>query len=216
MNETVVLQGFDVSIYADAIEWSTVAASSVFRFAFLECARGMELGPYFPALWKSKPSDIACGSYQRLFSTTSGADQARIFIDAFSFAQLADGDLPPVIDVEPDPDGHRASPEDYLTAIGQWIDAIQKHFCRTPIIYTAPSFWNYLGSPAQFSSLPLWIADYAVSKPVIPQPWTTFAFWQYRQSAKVSGISKSVDLDLFSGDDSALNALVQRSLLKAP
>lgn len=211
-----MLRGFDISVFVSCVDWSTAIASTGARFAFLECARGMEIGPKFSDLWKARPASIKCGPYQRLFSAASGEDQAQAFMHALSTAGLLNTDIPPVLDVEADPDGRTATPDDYVALLSDWITVIQQQLGRQPIMYTNPSFWDYLGSPAQFGCLPLWIAHYKVAVPKVPGPWTTYAFWQYEQTANITGVDKAVDLDVFNGDEDALSRLIESSVLSNP
>lgn len=171
------------------------------------------MGPAFQNVWSQRVGQIRCGPYQRLFSTASGSEQAQVFIAAFSEPNvtLTDADLPPVLDAEPDPDGSIAPAQQYLAAMDQWIEAIQQHFKRRPIIYTNPSTWKYLGYPDRYKTLRLWIAHYGVPKPTVPKPWTSYTFWQYEQDTSVDGVSRSVDLDCFDGDATDLQSVIEQS-----
>ena len=110
MSSMGILLGFDVSIFVNRVDWPTVVASTDYRFAFVECARGTEVGPRFSATWDTKPASFKFGPYQRLFSTASGKEQAQMFSDTVAAAGLLQTNLPPVLDVEDDPDGMRAAP----------------------------------------------------------------------------------------------------------
>lgn len=213
------LQGVDLSIWVDCVNWSEIAQSTQLAFAFVECAHGIEIGRSFANIWGDRDSKIACGPFQRLFSTESGRDQANAFIEAFekNDLKLEDGDLPPVLDVEYDVDSRQNSEltgEQYIAMMDEWIEIIEGRFHRRPILYTGPSFWNgYLHSPGKFSTLPLWIAQYNVEEPDIPQPWTSYTFWQYAENASVRGCDKEVDRDHFAGNAADLTALIETSKL---
>lgn len=58
------------------------------------------------------------------------------------------------------------------------------------LVYTNPSFAD-AGNCAGLGSWHLWIADYGVPRPVVPQPWTAWAFWQYTASP--------LDTDAYNG-----------------
>ena len=60
------------------------------------------------------------------------------------------------------------------------------------------SFWNALATDA-FSTYPLWIAEYGVDQPKMPEGWTQWHFWQYSDSGQVNGVAGNVDLDVFNG-----------------
>lgn len=70
-----------------------------------------------------------------------------------------------------------------------------------PLIYTSSYDWNtYVsGNDYNFFKYPLWIAEWNVSVPVIPEPWASagkkFTIWQHSASGQVDGILGNVDLD---------------------
>ena len=85
---------------------------------------------------------------------------------------------------------------------------------KYPIIYTAPSVWRDLwkfsnGTHREFfKKCPLWIANYRIDTPDIPEPWTDWTFWQYKIETNQKIVedyglryweSKAIDLDYFNG-----------------
>jgi lysozyme len=48
------------------------------------------------------------------------------------------------------------------------------------------------------------VAEYEVAAPKLPSGWSTWKFWQSSQSGTVSGVTGSVDLDVFNGTAAAL------------
>jgi len=213
VTERQALCGFDISVFVDSIDWGAAIASTAARFAFIECVRGIEPGDYFNEVWKSRGVTLVCGPYQRIISTASGKEHAEVFIQTVTTAGYLSTDLPPVLDVEPDPNGNSAEPAVYIALMNDWTLAIQNRLHRRPIIYTDPSFWAYLGEPAQFGGFPLWIAHTNVPNPHVPHPWTHYDFWQYQQEVHIGGVSKPVDLDLFNGEATALEAVIESSLV---
>jgi lysozyme len=216
--ERSVLEGFDVSQWVVHVDWPAITAGSRFSFAFVECARGTDVGSDFRSVWCGRDSHLFCGPYHRLFSTATATDQIQAFLDAFAQDDVAleETDLPPVLDVEYDQDSHQLSdllPGSYTTMMKDWINAIQLKFKRRPIIYTGPSFWReYLGSPSDFHDLPLWIADYNVAEPDVPEPWSAYTFWQHAKDQVIAG-KLSADLDRFAGDADKLRGLIEASKL---
>jgi len=84
--------------------------------------------------------------------------------------------------------------------IGQFLTAAKAMTGLTPIVYSGPNWWNEcVGTATALSGYPLWIADYGVSSPAILPGWSTYAFWQYSDTATVSGITPAgkADLDQF-------------------
>ena len=79
------------------------------------------------------------------------------------------------------------------------------------VIYTGPSYWKEnvpVEAREYFKQYPLWIANYGVSKPAIPEPWQDWLFWQYTESGPglaFGAESKSIDLNYFNGDIEVFN-----------
>ena len=70
------------------------------------------------------------------------------------------GDLPPVIDVERDPNNKKppkSMPDDLLACLND----TEARFQTTPMIYTGSLFWTeVIGADARFKRFPFWIAFY--------------------------------------------------------
>jgi GH25 family lysozyme M1 (1,4-beta-N-acetylmuramidase) len=84
-------------------------------------------------------------------------------------------------------------------------------------LYTAPYYWKehttMLGISsadlAYFKQYALWIANYGVSAPTVPAPWTTWTFWQNTDNGDGTqfGVeSLNVDLNYFNGDANVFGA----------
>lgn len=200
-NQGVV--GIDVSHFQGTVDWRQVAAGSV-GFGFAKATDGTEfVDPMFARNRDGmRAAGIPCGAYHFFRASRDAASQARLFVDTASWQP---GDLPPVLDVELT-DG--AAPPDLADGIRTWLETVREAVACTPIIYTARSFWDANLSTG-FSGYPLWIAEYGVSRPVLPQGWNTWKFWQYSASGRVAGINGDVDLDRFAGSPSELKALTE-------
>src|SRR5206468_9439736 len=107
--------------------------------------------------------------------------------------QLADDDLPPVIDVEA-ADGQSAAM--IQANVQLWIDHVTAQIGRSPIVYTGRKFWRDSVGGADFTSYDLWHAQYTTALcPNIAVPWQTWHFWQYTESGTVGGIPVPTDID---------------------
>jgi len=121
---------------------------------------------------------------------------------AYSSSKLM---LPLVLDIEADPyagsepHGNQCyglSQSALVTWIQQFLAEAKKKTNKTPIIYTAPSFWSTCtGNSAAFGGYPLWLASYGVSHPAVPAGWNSPTFWQYTSSGTAPGIKGGTDLD---------------------
>ena len=145
-----------------------------------------------------REAGVVRGAYHFFYAADNAIDQANHFIQTVQAQTLKPDDLPPVLDIKIT-DG--VSGTALVAGVKTWLEAVEKAFGRKPIIYTDPSFANeYLTDPA-FGDYPLWIADYGVQTPSIPQGWQgkAWSFWQYSQSGTVNGIEGAADLDRFNG-----------------
>ena len=77
---------------------------------------------------------------------------------------------------------------------------------RYPGIYTAKGYWDQYGNKEPYwEDKVLWIANYDVSSPAIPAPWTDWTLWQYTPSgpAQEYGVDPefqtTIDLNRFNG-----------------
>ncbi|MBI5490086.1 MAG: hypothetical protein HY905_22320 [Deltaproteobacteria bacterium] len=196
------LQGIDISYYQGTIDWDAVAADGI-DFAFIRVSDGVGFeDPEFDRNWaEAARVGIARGVYQFFRPGQDPVAQADLLISRMG--ALGPGDMPPVADVE-DADGESAATIAANLAI--WMDRVEAAIGRPPIIYTGLYFWRDSVGGADFAEHPLWIANWGVSCPNIPDPWTDWLFWQDSASGSIAGISGDVDTDIFNGDMAALLA----------
>ncbi len=189
--------GIDVSKDQGEVDWTAVAGSG-YAFAFIKATDGQDyLDPMFAQNWAAaKAAGLLRGAYHFFRAEDSPQVQAEWF-----WQNVGGGaELPLVVDVEESMSQSAAvvvaNLQQFLASLAQWTS-------QTPMVYTAPGFWNGLGTTA-FGSFPLWVAEYGVAQPSLPAGWTLWDFWQHSQSGQVAGIQGNVDLDVFSGPLSAL------------
>jgi lysozyme len=200
------VEGVDVSEFQGSINWGSVKASGR-DFAITRVSDGTgHLDPTFGANWSGiKAAGMVRGVYQFFEGTESGTAQADLLLQ--QVGTLEAGDLPPVADVEV-LDG--SSGTQLVDNLAAWVAEIKAKTGRTPMIYTAPGFWNGLPNTGQFAGEVLWVANWQVSCPDTPTPWTGWMFWQYDDgttTANVPGISGQVDKDRFNGSLSQLQSI---------
>jgi lysozyme len=200
------VEGVDVSEFQGSINWTAVHNSGR-DFAITRVSDGTgHLDPTFKTNWAGiKAAGMVRGVYQFFEGTESGTAQADLLIQ--QVGTLEAGDLPPVADVEV-LDG--ASGSQLISNLAAWVAEIKAKTGRTPIIYTAPGFWNGLPSTGQFGSEVLWVANWQVNCPDTPTPWTAWKFWQYDDGTttpNVPGISGGVDKDKFNGSLAQLQSI---------
>ena len=196
------VSGVDVSEYQGSVHWSRVKAAGK-DFAFIRASDGTgHVDPTFHDNWSgAKSAGVIRGAYQFFRASEDGGAQADLLIS--QMGKLADGDLPPVADVEVS-DGVSASRMN--DELAKWVAKIESATGKTPIIYTSPGLWPSLSGSSHFTGETMWVADWGPSCPSLPSPWTKWKFWQYADDGSVDGISGHVDLDRFDGTLSDLTS----------
>ena len=198
------VKGIDVSYYNGSINWTTVANAG-YGFAIVRVSDGANFqDPKFSQYYNgAQAAGMVRGAYQFFRPAQSTTAQANLMIAAIG--TLGPGDLPPILDVEAD---GGLSPSTVAAHIRSWVDMVKSATGVNPIIYTGKYFWrDQVGGPSSFVTNPLWIAQYTTLCPDLPSPWSTWAFWQYKDTGKVSGITGDVDMDTFNGTLDELKAL---------
>lgn len=199
------LDGIDVSAWQETVDWTKVKNAGI-DFAFIRVSDGLGyVDAYFPANWAgAKQAGIVRGAYQFVRFDEDIIAQADLLVA--KVGTLGETDLPPVIDVE-STDGQ--SPAVIAQKVGQWIERVEQKTGKRPIIYTGKYFWNDNVGSSAFADDPLWIPQYGPVCPDLPDPWTTWAFFQTSDKGSVPGVSGNCDVNLFNGDMAALLALAR-------
>lgn len=74
--------------------------------------------------------------------------------------------------------------------LAAWLlGAVTRIHTRTgyfPTIYGSPGILSPVTTihPEVFGRCPLWVANYGVSRPTVPAPWTSWAAWQWTETYK--------------------------------
>jgi lysozyme len=198
--------GIDVSHYQGQISWTEVAHSGIV-FAYIKATQGLTgVDSQLQANWSgAKDAGLLRGAYHFYQPDDDPEQQADHFLNT---VPLGEGDLPPGLDVEI---SNGQSTSKIIQGIGVWLAKVKASTGQTPVLYTDPSFWATLGTGAdQFGSYPLWIAEYGnLTAPKLPAGWKSWTFWQHSETGQVTGISTTVDLDVFQGTVEELRGLVK-------
>jgi lysozyme len=102
--------------------------------------------------------------------------------------ELDANDLPPVLDIEKLDD---CSKEILNKRALQWLQIVEKHYGRKPIIYANPYYLNNIIDPRITQNYPVWVANYKVRRPSVGR----WQYWQFTDRALVRGAG-CVDLNV--------------------
>lgn len=200
------VHGTDVSKYQSRIDWATAKKSGI-SFAFIKATEGADrIDDRFAENWQAaKAAGIPRGAYHFYYFCRTGAEQARWYIRNVPRDRSA---MPPVLDMEwnhlsptcklrPPPETVRAEMQDFL-------DIIERHYGKRPIIYTTIDFFDRNGLSA-FRKYPFWLRSVS-GHPDSKYGGHPFVFWQYTGTGIVPGIKGDTDINVFNGDARAWRA----------
>ncbi len=192
----VGLRGIDVSQFQGEIDWQAVKASGVV-FAFARALEGETIhDAQFAANWEGlRQAGVVRGAYHFYVANDSPAAQAEVFS---SLVTLEPGDLAPMVDIE-SASVDAAAPRDLVANVRRFLALIETYYGVKPIIYTDAGFWNQ-HMDATFGAYPLWVADFDVDRPTLPNGWDDWVLWQHSPEGTVPGVAGAVDLDTFNGE----------------
>ena len=144
---------------------------------------------------QARKHGIRAGAYHFFSVKSSGAAQARHFLQNTLFRE---GDLPPVLDIEPSNAQIRqmGGPEAMFSHIRTWLNAVESWTKVRPILYVNQMFVNnYLSQQTDLKrNYRIWIARYSEYKPDLK-----LTYWQLCPDGRVAGIQGDVDINVFNG-----------------
>lgn len=195
------LTGVDVSHYQENVDWNAVKEAG-YTFAFAKCTGGLTFNdPKFQMNWKGiAAAGMLRGTYHFYYNNDDPTKQAEHFLSLLG--TLNAEDLPPVLDLEGGGIVDKNLPiEQYQQDVLTWLRYVEQKLGRKPMIYTAPNFGNEYLDNCEFAAYDLWLAEYGVNSPQVPNAWAEkgWRIWQNASDAVVSGIVGKTDHDLFNG-----------------
>ena len=203
------LIGPDVSFYQDAENTpqgiNFVKMSQSAGYVVIRAGQNVWIDSDFRTNWNNaKEAGLPRGSYWFYDSRAEPKSQADLWFSAFE-GDL--GELPLFADFEESYGGPYTGWKHWKT----FLDRIKARAGSREIgIYTAYYYWvrnapTATSDLAYFHQYPLWIANYGVTTPQVPKPWTAneWTFWQFTDSGDgdLYGVESSrIDLNYFNGD----------------
>ncbi|WP_426938592.1 GH25 family lysozyme [Pseudarthrobacter sp. S3] len=228
---TFGVQGLDVSGHQPSIDWQQQWNMGA-RFAYVKASEGnYYTNPSYSSQYQgSRNVGMIRGAYHfAIPNWSSGADQARYFVQNGG-GWSADGyTLPPVLDFEFNPYEGRTvngfyfgntcygmSPAQLTSWVRDFGNTMQSLTGRLPVIYTNTNWWNQcLGNPSGFGDYPLWVAAYPGSPTnnagsVPTGSWSNYSIWQYSSTGPLAG-----DSNVWNGTYDELSAFARAGIPSA-
>ncbi len=199
------VHGVDVSKYQGEINWPVLKSNGV-SFAFIKATEGGDHDDEsFKKNWNgAKRAGVPRAAYHFYYFCTSAIKQANWFIKNVPKDPTA---LPPVLDAEWNhlsktckkrPPAHRVRSEFRI-----FLKALERHYGKRPIIYTAPDFYedNFKGS---FKGYKFWLRS-VIAHPKVRYNRRNWLFWQYTGTGRMAGVKGNIDINVFNGSMGAFN-----------
>ncbi len=194
------VHGTDVSKYQGSIDWHKAKASGV-SFAFIKATEGGDrVDDLFEEHWrKARSAGVPRAAYHFYYFCRPASEQARWFIDN---VPKESGALPPVLDMEWNPQSPtcklRPDPATVRSEMRTFLQIVEKHYGKKPIIYTSVDFFDDNGLSG-FRGYPYWLRSVA-GHPTAKYGSHPFTFWQYTGTGVIPGIKGDADINVFNGD----------------
>jgi lysozyme len=219
-----VVFGIDISHHSDTVDFTRLPQQKV-GFVYVKATQGTgfkdgEFGDNWARLGQLPPHQVYRGAYHFLTAKGSAEDQAKSFLAYLKLHGSRPDDLPPCMDLEWDvgknnPDQWKGHESEIIPKALAFLTAVEKATGRTPVIYTARSWWRDRGLKesdfAKFDHFPIWIADYSTSHKAAEKPAVingrTQTMWQFADDAFLTaGYKKKLDANIFYGTPQAFRA----------
>jgi uncharacterized protein with LGFP repeats len=216
---TFGVQGLDVSGHQTSVDWQQQWNAGA-RFAYVKATEGnYYASETFASQYQgSRSVGMVRGAYHfAIPNWSTGADQARYFVNNGG-GWSADGyTMPPVLDFEYNPYAGQTIGGFYFgntcygmsaAQLASWVrdfgNTMLSLTGRLPMIYTNTSWWNQcLGNASGFGDYPLWVASYPATASndagPIPSSWGNYSIWQYSSLGPFNG-----DSNVWNGDYAGL------------
>lgn len=199
--------GVDISHHQPIVSWSNIKIyvdkdnKTVWRkknsvktlpvdYVIMKASEGETFKDWrFKKRWrKAQASGYKRGAYHFFRPNKEASVQAQNFIE--QVGSIGQEDFPPILDVE-QTDG---LPVEVVNKRAlEWLQAMEKHYGRKPIVYANPHYLKNILSPQITQNYPIWVANYEVSRP----SYKRWHMWQFTDRALVKGVG-CVDLNVMS------------------
>jgi GH25 family lysozyme M1 (1,4-beta-N-acetylmuramidase) len=181
-----------------------------YEFVIAKATQGTDnVQATFPAYRdRVRSTGMRFGAYHFLDWTQDPVAQAQHFLSVYT---PKSGDLPPMLDCE----ACTVSPTAAIMQMTSFLENVEPKLGGAKmLLYMSYSFpTDHLNGGSDFSGHPLFVAAYNDDlDPPVPTAWKAATFWQWTDSAQITGISGNVDGDRFLGTSAELEALTLKGL----
>jgi lysozyme len=201
--------GIDVSHFQNDVNWEDVKQANI-QYMYTKATQGID--DVDPKFVRNKDGAQAAGLFHGAYHFYMAGDdpvkQADLFIKTVK--PLNDKSIPPVLDLEQGGMKEGINTAAYQKDVLTWLSRVEKALGVRPIIYTDHPFGNQYLNHSDFNQYQLWIAEYGVETPHIPDQWKDkgWIMWQRTERGSIEGTIGNVDHDLFKGTNEGLEQLV--------
>ena len=202
--------GMDVSSHQGNVRWQE-AYNGGARFAYTKATEGTYYtNPYFAQQYVGS-ADVGMirGAYHFANPrTSSGADQARYFVNHGGGWSNDGRTLPGLLDIEFNPYSqygntcYNLSPAQLTNWIRDFNETYRSLTGRYPMVYTANSWWSQCVGTGEFGKTLLHLANYNYIPGPTPNGWKSYDIWQFSADGPFVG-----DSNFFPGSFNDLKAL---------
>lgn len=199
--------GVDVSNHQGEIDWERLASSGV-AFAYIKATEGATFkDKSFARNWSEAARvGISRGAYHFFRLCRSVAEQVKNVIETVPKDPEA---LPPVIDAEDTgPCTATLSPSDHAAILKDFLDALEQHYGRRPLVYTTAEFDNVMLEGTGLAGERFWARSLVIPPLFRTRQWV---LWQYHNRGRRPGVKGDVDLNVFRGTRVEFQAFVGRA-----
>jgi lysozyme len=201
-------KGIDLSHHSGSINWDEINKSEI-SFVFCKATEGEDWqDPLFVSYFEQfQQHSIPKGAYHFYIVGDDPEKQALNFINTVSVDSI---DLPPVVDIET---MHKHNDPRLVKDLMFFLRKLETHYHKKPMIYTGLHFWNKHFHDT-FAPYKLWLAEYDVETPSIPEGWTEWCIWQTHENQPLPGIQNGVDINIFNGNINDFEAFIENTKVK--
>jgi lysozyme len=193
------VHGIDVSKWNGDVNWQKARASGV-SFVFIKATEGKDrVDDKFSQNWRGAANaGLAYAPYHFYYFCSTADEQADWFIRN---VPKESSFLPPVLDVEWNGTSktckYRPSKETAVTELQHFLDRLEAHYGKRPIIYTSVDFHRDI-LVGEFKNYHFWLRSVA-KHPANVYADRRWAFWQYTSTGIVPGVDGETDINVFAG-----------------